>query len=71
MSFKKHKWLFYVATLLLITIVSAALRKPDDTVPPISNAILLVGIFYTVIFLVYKLICLIFRSPKKNNEDPN
>lgn len=55
MKLQKFKPIFYIFTFLLIVIVSAAMKKPEQTVPPVSSAILLVGVLYGGIFLLIKL----------------
>lgn len=65
MNFQKYRWIFFVITFLLITIVAAALKKPDQTVPPISNAIFLVGAVCVGLYLLYKLVTALFKSFRK------
>lgn len=57
MEYKKYKWIFYIFTFLLITIVATVLSamKPGDKVPDVSNAILLVGAVYLGLYLLFKL----------------
>jgi len=56
MNFKKYKWLFYICTFLFITSVATVLSamKPGDKVPDVSNAILIVGVIYGIIYLIVK-----------------
>lgn len=46
------KIVFFIAYFLLVTIIAAAMKKPDQTVPPVSEAILIVGAIYGVIYLI-------------------
>jgi len=61
------KILFFITYFLLVTIVAAAMKKPEATVPPISNAILAVGLFFAIVYGLFRLIGKLF--PKKKNED--
>lgn len=67
MNFKKYKWIFYILTFFLITIVATILSamKPGDKVPDVPNAILLVGTVYLALFLLYRL----FKSFRNKRED--
>jgi len=58
MNLKKYKWIFYIFTFFLITVVATVLSamKPGDKVPDVSNAILIVGATYGIIYLIVKLL---------------
>lgn len=69
MNLKKYKWLFYIFTFFLITIVATVLKEiQGKRIPQITNAILLVGIVYGLIYLSYKLFKTILRTRKNKNE---
>ena len=56
MEYKKYKLPFFIATFFLVTIVATILSamKPGDKVPAVSNAILIVGAIYGIIYLIVK-----------------
>ena len=47
---------------ILVTIVATAMKSPGKTVPPVSDAIILVGIFFVLVYGVSKLIKRAFRK---------
>lgn len=67
MNFKKYKWWFYIFTFFLITVVATVLSamKPGDKAPDVSNAILLVGAVYAVVYILYR----IFKTSKNKREE--
>ena len=50
------KIVLFIVYFLLVTIVAAAMRSPESTVPPISNAMIVLGIVFAVIYGIGKLI---------------
>jgi len=66
---KTIKWTFYIFTFFLITVVATVLSamKPGDKVPDVSNAILIVGVIYGVIYMIIKFLNR-FRKEKCNNN---
>ena len=60
-----RKTLYFIGFVILVTIVAAVLQKPGQTIPPVSNAILIVGAIFGVIYLVVKLVKKILFKPKK------
>lgn len=59
---KIMKILFFIVYFLLVMIVATAMKSPERTVPPISDAIMVVGIFFAAIYGVSKLIIKIFKK---------
>lgn len=46
----------FLIYFLLVTIVASAMKEPNKTVPPISDAMIVVGIFFVVIYGFIRLI---------------
>lgn len=65
MKYIQNKWLLYIVTFFLVTVIGTVLSamKPGDKVPDVSNAILIVGAIYGVIYLIIK-----FFKRFKNGE---
>lgn len=68
MNLEKFKWPFYLFTFFLVTVVAAALKKPESNVPALSEAIILVGVIYGAIYLVVKLLKRLSGVSKSNKE---
>ena len=66
MEYIQNKWLFYIVTFFLVTVVATVLSamKPGDKTPDVSNAILIVGAVYVTIYLIIKF----FKRFKKGDE---
>lgn len=66
------KLLAYVALailfFLLVTIVGIALKKPDATVPPMSNAYLIVGLFFAAIYGLIRIIKRLLHKEKNGSH---
>lgn len=56
------KILLFIVYFLLVTIVATAMKPPEKTVPPITDAMLVVGIFFALIYGVLKLIKKILKK---------
>jgi len=54
------KIVFFIAYFSLVTIVAAAMKKPDTTIPPVSDAILIVGFFFAIGYGLFWLISNVF-----------
>lgn len=56
------KVILFVAYFLLVTIVATAMKAPERTVPPISDAMIVVGIFFAVVYGIVKLVKRVFKK---------
>lgn len=65
MNLKKLKWPFYVFTFLLITLVATILQGlKGKTIPQVSNAIILVGLFYAVVYGVFRVVRVVVNKKR-------
>ena len=57
------KIMLFIVYFILVTIVAAAMKSPEKTLPPVTDAIIVVGIFFALVYGVWKLIKRVFNKP--------
>lgn len=71
MNLKKLKWPFYIFTFLLITVVATILQGlKNKTIPQILEAIILVGLFYAIVYGIFRVVNVIIdkKGDKSKRE---
>ena len=57
------KIMLFIVYFILVTIVAAAMKSPEKTLPPVTDAMIVVSIFFALVYGVWKLIKRVFNKP--------
>ena len=57
------KIMLFIVYFILVTIVASAMESPEKTLPPVTDAMIVVSIFFALVYGVWKLIKRVFNKP--------